>query len=207
MTKLYLARHGETIWNKEERVQGKIDIELSDLGIKQAELLGKRIVQQGIDVIYSSSLKRARATADVIGSLCSKAINESVEIQEISLGPWEGMTMADIKTKYEDAFRIYIEDPANFSLPGAETLVELINRTRREIIRIINAHKNEKVLLVSHGVTIKAAIITMLGLDISHYRKFKTSNASLTILDFQDGNLEKAVLELHNDVSHLQDLR
>jgi probable phosphoglycerate mutase len=203
MTKLYLVRHGETEWNKDSKVQGKTDTELSDKGIHQAELLAKRLACEDIDFVYSSSLKRALRTAEIITSPNECGIVKSEKYHEICLGPWEGMTISEIKEKYSEHFRAYREDPANFRLPGAETFLELAERTYSAIIEIVKSHKGGSILIVSHGTAIKAAIIRILGIDIKNYSKFKIDNASISIISFTEDNPEKPVIVCLNDTNHL----
>ncbi|HYE83811.1 MAG TPA: histidine phosphatase family protein [Clostridia bacterium] len=204
MTRLYLVRHGETEWNRTSIVQGRTDIELSDEGIKQAYKLAKRLACEDIDTIYSSSLKRALGTAEIIAACKSCNIVKSEEYHEINLGPWEGMTINEIKKKYSEHYRIYREDPANFRLPGAETFLDLTERTYNAIIEIVSVHVGKNILLVSHGTAIKAAIIRILGIDIVNYTKFKIDNASVSIIGFSESSPDKPVVLCLNDTSHLK---
>ncbi|HYF82889.1 MAG TPA: histidine phosphatase family protein [Clostridia bacterium] len=205
MTRLYLVRHGETEWNKASKVQGRTDIELSCEGIKQAQLLAERLARENIDYIYSSSLKRALKTAEIIADYKSCGIVKSEEYHEICLGPWEGMTINEIREKYSEHFRVYKEDPANFKLPGAETFMNLTERTYNAIIEIVRKHKGSNILLVSHGTAIKAAIIRILGIDIVNYTKFRIDNVSISIIDFPEDMPEKPVVLCLNDTSHLKE--
>ncbi|MEA4847321.1 MAG: histidine phosphatase family protein [Clostridiaceae bacterium] len=205
MTRLYLARHGETEWNRNGMVQGRTDVELSPKGIIQAELLAKRLLKEKIDVIYSSSLKRALKTAEIIAGYKQCEIIESDKYHEICFGPWEGMTLTEVKEKYSEHFRVYREDPVNFKLPGAETFMDLTERTYNAIIEIVSLHKGSNILLVSHGAAIKAAIIRILGMDIIDYKKFRIDNASISILEFSEDISEKPVVICLNDISHLEE--
>lgn len=205
MTRLYLVRHGETEWNKASRIQGRTDTELSSLGIEQAKKLAYRLNSEDIDVVYSSSLKRAMKTAGIIAECKGCSLYESEDYHEIRLGPWEGMTMSEIQEKYSEHLLTYKEDPINFKLPGAETFAELTERTYRAISEIVAMHKGKNILLVSHGTAIKAAIIRILGIDMNNYIKFKIDNASISIIDFYDDSAEKPVVYCLNDTCHLHD--
>lgn len=204
MTRLYLARHGQTEWNRLSKVQGRTDIELSETGIIQAKLLAKRMKRENIDVIYSSNLKRALKTAEAIAEYKNFSINESEKYQEICFGPWEGMTINEIKKKYSEDYRIYREDPVNFTLPGAETFLELSERTYNAIREIVNCNIGKNILIVSHGTAIKAAIIKILGIDIKNYTKFRIDNASISVIEFYDDDFEKPLVLYLNDTCHLK---
>lgn len=204
MTRLYLARHGETEWNRLSKVQGRTDIELSEKGLIQAKLLAKRLERENIDIIYSSNLKRALKTAEAIAEYKNFCINESEKYQEICFGPWEGMTINEIKEKYSEDYRKYREDPVNFVLPGAETFFDLSVRTYNAIREIVNCNIGKNILIVSHGMAIKAAIIKILGIDIKNYTKFRIDNASISVIEFYDDDFEKPVVLYLNDTCHLK---
>ncbi len=205
MTRLYLVRHGETEWNKNGKVQGRTDTDLSTEGVIQAKLLARRLAREDIDVIYSSSLKRALKTAEIIAEYKQCEIIESDKYHEICFGPWEGMTINEIKDKYGEHFRVYKEDPVNFRLPGAETLIDLTERTYGAVMDIVSRHKGSNILLVSHGTAIKAVIIRILGLDIADFKKFMIDNASLSILEFPENSSGKPVVICLNDTGHLEE--
>jgi len=206
VTRIYLIRHGVTEWNKASKVQGSTDIELSADGIRQAELLAERLVCEDIDFVYSSSMKRAVMTASIATGHKKCGIIKSEKYHEINLGPWEGMTISDIREKYSEHFRAYKEDPANFKLPGAETFSELTKRTYSAIMEIVSEHKGKNILIVSHGITIKAAIIKILGIDIKNYTKFRIDNTSISIIDFPEDAPEKPVIICLNDTNHLREV-
>ncbi|HRS22375.1 MAG TPA: histidine phosphatase family protein, partial [Clostridia bacterium] len=205
MTRLYLVRHGETEWNKNGKVQGRTDTELSPEGVMQAELLARRLAGEDINVIYSSSLRRALKTAEIIAEYKQCEIIKSDKYHEICFGPWEGMTINEIKEKYSEHYRAYREDPVNFKLPGAETLIDLTERTYGAVMDIVSRHTGSNILLVSHGTAIKAVIIRILGLDIIDFKRFMIDNASVSILEFPEDDTEKPVLICLNDTSHLEE--
>lgn len=205
MTRIYLVRHGVTEWNKVSKVQGSTDTDLSADGIRQASLLAKRLVDEDIHFVYSSSMKRAVMTAQIATGHKKCGIIESEKYHEINLGPWEGMTINEIQEKYGEHFRVYKEDPANFKLPGAETFIELTKRTYGAIMEIVSKHSGTNILVVSHGIAIKAAIIKILGIDINNYTKFRIDNASISIIGFPEDTPEKPVVLCLNDTSHLKE--
>mgnify|MGYP000040504373 CR=1 FL=1 len=204
MTKVYLVRHGETEWNASSKVQGNMDTELNDKGIKQAELVALRLAKENIDVLYTSSLKRAKATAEMIGKQIKLEVNELHEFREICLGPWEGLTLKEINESYTEHYRIYRESPSDFNMPGAETFLQVSERFCNAINNITTQNKDKNIVIVSHGAAIKAAIITILGIDIVHYNKFRIDNASISILNFSDKYHNGVVVECLNNISHME---
>ena len=111
MTRLYLIRHGETLWNIERRAQGIKNIELSQRGIAQGKLLAQRLKKQKIDIIYSSDLSRAYETASIIGKEIDKPVYTLPEIREMNFGDWEGLTMSEIKENYKDIYDSWKNTP------------------------------------------------------------------------------------------------
>ena len=96
MTTLLLARHGETDWNRELRIQGSSDIELNDLGRAQAHALAQELEHVDLDAIYASDLSRARATAEAVAASHGLEVRLDPRLRERSFGNWEGLTREDI---------------------------------------------------------------------------------------------------------------
>src|SRR4030042_1498004 len=106
MTEIILARHGETEWNVEEIFRGRIDIELNETGIRQAELLAEYLSGVKIEAIYSSPLKRALKTAEMIASYHQLGVEIASGLIDLDYGKWQGLPHQEVKDKYE---RLYTE--------------------------------------------------------------------------------------------------
>lgn len=196
-------RHGETDWNASSKIQGNIDIELNDRGLKQADLVAKRLTKENIDVVYTSSLLRAKATAQIIAKENKIEAKEMHEFREICLGPWEGLTIEEINKDYAEYYKIYREKPSEFSMPGAETFLQVTERFHKAINDIISQNKDKNIVIVSHGAAIKAALMSILGMEINHYNKFRIDNASISILNFSDKYHGGVVVECFNNTCHV----
>jgi len=156
VTKLYITRHGQTEWNLEGRWQGQKDSKLTTLGENQATWLGDRLYDEKIDVIITSSSPRAIKTAEIIRGDRSIEIEFSDDLREISLGPWEGMLHVEVDELYGDAQHEFWHNPREYRPIKGESFIELIDRVSGEVERIISKHDGKTILMVSHGVTIKA---------------------------------------------------
>jgi phosphoserine phosphatase len=205
LTKLYLVRHGETEWNASNKIQGNMDTELNKMGIMQAEFVASKLAEESIDAIYTSSLKRAKTTAQIISEQIKVEVKELHEFREICLGPWEGLTIKEINERYSEHYKIYRENPADFNMPGAETFLQVSERFCNAINNIVIQNIDKKIVIVSHGAAIKAAIISILGIDICHYNKFRVDNASISILNFSDQYHGGVVVECLNNTSHMEE--
>jgi broad specificity phosphatase PhoE len=139
MTTLLLARHGETEWNRELRIQGSSDIELNELGRRQAQFLAQELTDVELDAIYASDLSRARETAAAVAATHGLEVNLDARLRERSFGSWEGLTREDI-----EAF-------PQGSRHDGESDDEVRERMLEAVQAIADAHPGEQVLVVSHG--------------------------------------------------------
>lgn len=197
---LILIRHGETLWNKEKRVQGKSDIELSEAGLEQARRLAVSLKHEDIAAIYSSPLKRARQTADVINGYHGRTIEMHEELMEMSMGDFEGFSFEDLMARESVFLRRWIADPAAVRMPKGETLEELQNRAWPRIEKIIA--KEENALVVSHNFTIAAILCRLKNINLSEFRSACVGNASKTVLTIQNNETRIVAMD---DQSHLSE--
>ncbi|MBU5311089.1 histidine phosphatase family protein [Tissierella carlieri] len=203
MTKLFLIRHGQSEWNKLNMIQGQKNTILTDLGRQQALSLGNRLINEDIDIIYASDLSRAYTTAKIISDVIRKPLISSESLREINFGPWEGLSIGEIQEKYNSEYSIWLREPQSLNMKGAETLQILQERVMKYIDHIIDENKGKNIAVVSHGATLKALILGLLNIDISHYKNISLKNVSLSIIEFRDYN---RVLTSLNDISHLKEL-
>lgn len=201
MKKLFLVRHGESEWNKLKKVQGQKDIPLTEKGIEQAKLIGKRLINEGIEKIYTSDLKRAYDTARIIGKMLNIKVIPSKELREINFGIWEGLTSDIIKSKFSKEHELWLKNPEMLKVEGAESILDLQLRAMNEINKIISDENIDNVLIVSHSATLKTIILGLLNMDIGYFKNMTLNNVSLSIIEFRQYN---RVLSLLNDTSHLK---
>ncbi len=203
MTKIYLIRHGQSEWNKLYKIQGQKDTMLTDIGKRQAKKLGDRLIDENIDIIYSSDLERAYTTAKIISEIIRKPLISNESIREIGFGPWEGLSLTEIKKSFKNEYIIWTMEPHKLYLEGAESLQVLQDRTMNYVNQIINDNEGKNIAIVSHSATLKIIILGLLGIDISFYKNISLSNVSLSIIECRDYN---NVLTLLNDTSHLKEM-
>ena len=195
---LILIRHGETLWNKERRIQGTSDIELSDVGIEQARLLALSLKDHAICAIHASPLQRALKTAEIINEYHRKEIQTHSDLMEMDLGDFEGLSFKELMACEKDFLNKWIADPASVRMPNGESLKQLQDRAMRAIDTIIN--KEENALVVAHNFTIAAIICRFKKINLSEFRNSCVDNASKTIVRVKNGEAEIIAL---NDRSHL----
>ncbi|MDR1702565.1 MAG: histidine phosphatase family protein, partial [Sporomusaceae bacterium] len=117
MTKIILVRHGQTSWNLEKKYQGQSDIELSPLGILQAEKVGERLSSEKIDAVYASDLSRAFKTAAYIAIKHNLPVKTVPQLREIRFGLWEGLTFTEINAQWQDEFEKMFLYPDEVQIP------------------------------------------------------------------------------------------
>ncbi len=152
-TRILLARHGETDWNRIGRWQGHADPPLNDTGRKQAAELAEQLVGDGVTALYSSDLRRATETARVVGDRLGLAVVEIVELREIDVGSWSGLTRAEVQERFPEGFARWLDGEIGHD---GETREQLTERVVAAVERIAEAHPDEKVLVVTHGGAIRA---------------------------------------------------
>jgi broad specificity phosphatase PhoE len=150
MTTILLARHGETDWNLERRVQGHSDRPLNESGRAQALALADRLSTESLDAVYSSDLARARETAAVIAARHGLDVIETSDLREKDFGSWEGMTDTEIFARFPNAHRGEWGD--------GESRDELADRVVAALKEIAAAHLGGRVLVVTHGGPMRAAL-------------------------------------------------
>jgi probable phosphoglycerate mutase len=163
---IYLARHGETSWNREGRWQGHTDIALNDAGLAQARALGEFLRAHGIGRIYASDLARARQTAEAVAAILGVTeIVVDAALRERSFGIFEGLTRSECEQRHPEHWRSYRSDPSLVP-PGAESQDTLAARMREAVARAVvrrNAADDAPVLIVSHGGSIRTLIARATG--------------------------------------------
>jgi broad specificity phosphatase PhoE len=171
MARLLLIRHGETDWNRAGRWQGHADVPLSDQGRVQASALGERLraLGEAFEAIYTSDLARARDTAEAIATALGLRPTEDPAWREMDLGRWSGSSRDEIRELYADEWR---RIAAGEDLPrgGGETLAAFGARVGQALERLAALHAGRLVAVVTHGGTIRIALLHALGLPLTRLR-------------------------------------
>lgn len=191
MAQLFVVRHGQTVFNLSGRMQGSADSPLTDLGIEQARRAANALSGMGLSAAYASPLGRAVKTAtEVLRPHPHVALNTDADLQELHFGIWEGKAVKDaFPLEHPSKFFVDLLYGDGQGMPGGESGFDFSTRIKRGFSRIGATHaEDEKVLVVSHGITI-AAYLALSGLtegDVS-----TPPNASITTLWVDgDGNAE-----------------
>ena len=142
--KIYIARHGETVWNREFRVCGRTDLELTERGREQAHLLAEEVSVQKINLIISSPLKRALQTSRIVSEKTGIAVTVDERLIEQDYGSFEGVSGKDVG---------FLENKRKFACryPGGESMMMVAARVYPLLDEIKEKYKDKNVLLICHG--------------------------------------------------------
>jgi broad specificity phosphatase PhoE len=203
MAELILVRHGETVWNVEKIYRGRTDVKLDEVGIEQAELLGKYLSNWELEAIYSSPLKRALDTANIIARYHKIGVHITDGLIDFDYGEWQSLPEQEVKKLYLTLHDEWHNNPHKVKMPGGESLADVRERAAGVVDDVLSKYEGS-VVLVSHRVVNKVLICSLLGLDNSCFWNIKQDVGGITIFDDVDGRF---VLTRHNDTSHLKELQ
>lgn len=200
-TRVYLVRHGATELSSEDRFAGAIDVLLSDQGRDQSRRLGARLAAAPLSAVFASPMKRTLETARLIVEPHALEVRPVDGLREIAHGRWEGKTRREVEDEFAEEYTRYEHDPYSFAPTGGESGLQVTARALPSLLRIVEEHADQQILVVSHKATIRLLLSSLLGFDPRKYRdRLDQSPCALNVLDFK--NLENARLTLFNDTSH-----
>jgi len=199
MTELLLVRHGETEWNVAEVFRGRIDVDLNQTGVRQAELLADHLKTASIDAVYSSPLQRALKTAQIIAAPHGLEVHSEPGLTDFHYGVWQKLSHQEVKEKYHKLYALWTHHPEQVRVPDGESLEEVHTRAMAVIQKVVATNPG-MVVLVSHRVVNKVLICALLGLDNSHFWNVRQDNCGITTFAYQNGHY---ILTGHNDTSFL----
>ncbi len=200
--RLFLVRHGETIWNATGRYQGHADVPLSEAGYAQAAALARHLAEEHLDVIYTSDLSRAHATAKAIAAPHNLPLRLDPRLREMSFGEWEGMTFAQMEAEFPDQVSWWNADRLNRAPPGGETLGDGAAHVQSMLEDVLRQHQDQTVVLVAHGGTLRLLLCLLLNKPPREFWQFHMDNTALSEIEW--GRLGPRIRRL-NDTHHLNE--
>jgi len=198
-----VIRHGETEWNRDGRIQGSRNSDLTIIGKRQAWALGKRFAQTRFDAIYSSDLKRAWETAVTIAGAGEDAIRKDVRLREANMGVFEGLNRDELESKYGEEWKQFLLGDASSCIPEGESYNQFEARILEFFREKAELHKEESIAVITHGGVLGALLRATLEIPFERKRAFSHHNASVNIFTFYNG---KVTLGTWGDISHLEGL-
>jgi broad specificity phosphatase PhoE len=155
VTTILLARHGETDWNRDGRFQGHADPPLNETGRAQAVELARALANERIAAVYSSPLRRAFETAQVVAAAHGLGPVAVEALREVDVGSWQGLTRAEIEARFPEQYARWLGHEQGWE--DGETYEQMGERVVESLLALAAAHDGERILVVTHGGPIRAA--------------------------------------------------
>ncbi|MBI2313056.1 MAG: histidine phosphatase family protein [Betaproteobacteria bacterium] len=200
VTEFIIIRHGETVWNREGRIQGHLDSPLNGIGLAQAAAIGSRLAGEAFDALYSSDLGRARQTAERIAQCTGHPIRSDARLRERHLGVLQSLTRPEAERLHPEAYSRYRHDGSDYALPGGESARQCFERNLACLEEIAARHPGARAVVVTHGGVLDGVYRRATGLPFEGPRMFSILNASLNVFRYRAGEWS---LTLWGDISHL----
>jgi len=194
-------RHGETLWNRERRMQGQRDSPLSDTGLLQARRLAQRLADVPFSVLYSSDLGRAYETARSVAGVTGHDITVDTRLRERHFGVFEGLTSDEIESRFPVEYDCFKSRNPAYVIPDGESARQFRDRCLAVLEDIAGRHDGATVAVVTHGLVLDVAYREAHGIALGEPRPVPLLNASLNVFHFGNRHWR---CETWGDVAHLQ---
>ncbi|MCR5177243.1 MAG: alpha-ribazole phosphatase [Anaerovibrio sp.] len=201
MKKIILVRHGQTAWNKLGKYQGQADVELSEQGRRQAQLLKENFPFDKVDAVYSSSLNRAVETAKAVAGKFGLKVKSCDDFKEINFGAWEGLTYDQIHDKWPVEHEKLFKCPGEMTCPDGESFADVQARAVAKLKKIIKSPEGENIVIAAHGGVIRTLLAYALGMPLNNMWHIRQDNTAVNLITAYD---ESMVVELMNSTVHLK---
>ncbi|WP_287127753.1 histidine phosphatase family protein [Candidatus Cyanaurora vandensis] len=203
--KLYLLRHGQTTFSREDVFCGSIDPPLTAAGEQMAQTFSASYQHLPWQAVYTSPMQRTQATAQPLCTALSLKPEVRDGLREIAYGQWEGQSKDAVDQTYHDDYLRWLADPAWYPPTGGELAVTVASRVLSVLEEIKQKHPQGNVLVVSHKATLRILLCSLLGIDVGRFRyRLGMPVGAISLVEF--GTHGPLLLALA-DRTHLGDLR
>ena len=195
MLNVYLLRHGETKYNADgNRYCGRTDIDLTEKGIGQANLVNSQLKGMSFDAVYASPLKRALYTAEIASGV--KAVQTDARLIEVDFGNWEGKTKEEFISENAALWEGWMNDPAVSKAGGTgESGSDVVARVDDFYQEMLRKYPSGNILVVGHNGINRLYLAHKLGMPLKHYRRIVQENSSITLFSLdENGELNLKLL-------------
>ncbi|MGQ9864948.1 MAG: histidine phosphatase family protein [Pseudanabaenaceae cyanobacterium] len=211
-----MIRHGESTFNVATRVQGRSELrqpemvsQLTDLGEKQARLVGEALRGIAVDAVLASPLARARRTAELVLATTGWGVSPQLHhgLLEVDLSPWEGLTFAEVRARFPQEYDAWHHRPHELAIAGRYPILELFDQARQFWAEVLPRYRDRAVVLAAHSGINRALICTAIGLTPEHYHYLGQNNCALSVVKFGEGQgIGQGQLESVNLTEHMASL-
>jgi phosphoserine phosphatase len=218
-TRVILVRHGQSSYNQQQRIQGRLDASiLTDAGRATALLVAKAISGITFHAAYSSPLQRAKETALTILSALESSdvppLKVADNLLEIDLPLWEGLHKQEVKDNFPEEYRCWQERPHELQMQVATPegtkahfpVLALYEQAKQFWTEVLSRHQGQTILVVAHNGINRALLSTAIGIPPARYHSIQQSNCGINVLNFAGGLGDTVQLESMNQTAHLGDI-
>jgi broad specificity phosphatase PhoE len=183
LIRIYVARHGETTWNVEGRIQGRSDPGLSPKGYAQSLTLLEQLRDRPISAIYTSTLQRSILTAQPIAQHFGLPIQKQSELDEIAFGILEGQQILNIDGEAKMEWERFRENRMTYRIPGAENFTDVATRLGPFKEKILRNHKGQEILIIGHKIVNRFLIGMLLEYPPEDVPKLEQNNGCVYLVE------------------------
>lgn len=204
VTNIYLARHGETEYNRCNQIQGRgIDASLNDTGIQQAQAIAHYLQDVAVQKIFSSSLKRSQQTAEAVAKKYELEVAAYSDLDEMDFGVLEGKSVSKIKSELKHLHERWKSGDVNYAMASGESPAAVYKRANNRAQMILEENRYGNLLFVLHGRLLRILLSEWLGHGLHNMHKIPHSNGALYHLRWNGSGFESLYI---NKTDHLVEL-
>lgn len=206
MLRLILVRHGQTAWNAGatgagEHFRGRIDVDLNEVGRRQAQRVGARLARVCVGAVYASPLQRALDTARPVAEAHGLPVRAFDGLLDIDYGAWGGLAHTDVAARWPDLYALWRSAPHQVQIPGGECLGDVQERVAAGIDVLLARHQGQIVVLVGHQAVNKVLICHLLGLGTDAFWRIRQDTGCINRFDHDGSAFSMLTM---NEVGHLE---
>ncbi len=202
--KLFLIRHGETDYNRNHQMQGRgIDAPLNATGFQQAEAVAVYLENYQVDQVVSSSMLRARQTANTIAEIQGCDRISHGDLDEMNFGDFEGKYFHDIADDIETVHSKWVNGQTSYRIPGGESPEEVYERAGTRAMHYLHEYDGDTIAFVIHGRVIRILLSVWTGLGLENMHRIEHANGAINYLTWNSVGFEVVYL---NKVDHLNEV-
>jgi broad specificity phosphatase PhoE len=183
LIKIYIARHGETTWNVEGRIQGRSDPDLSPQGVAQSLALLEQLKDRPISAIYTSTLQRSILTAQPIAKFFALPIQKQPELDEIAFGIMEGVQIFSLNGELRKEWERFKENRFTYHIPGAENFTDVATRLKPFKEKILRDHRGQEILIIGHMIVNRFLIGMLLEYPLEEIQRVEQHNGCVYLVE------------------------
>lgn len=198
--RVIFIRPGETDWNRDFRFQGQVAVPLNEHGTWQAQRLANFIRNIGVSALYTSDLRRAVETAELLAEKIGFAPIQDARLRERNIGTWQGLTQKEMEAWYPAEYQQFRADPDGYRVPQGESRKQVRERMLAAFADILKQDKGETIAVISHSTAINALLAEIVHTVV--FGSLDVSNTSVTTIKRDEAG--KWQLVAADDVTHLE---